>query len=74
MTINPQQNSPGRFVYLHGNGNAPAGDTINVYYAAPSSYFWTHDSLGGGTVDIDYPNQSYGIEFDGMEDWNLIPL
>jgi hypothetical protein len=74
VTINPAQNSPGRFVYLHGNGNALAGDTVNVYYAAPSYYFWTDDGSGGGTVDIDYPDQSYGIEFDGMEDWNLIPL
>jgi hypothetical protein len=74
VRIKPTQNSPGRFVYLHGNGNALAGDTINVYYTAPSYYFWTYDGLGGGTVDIDYPNQSYGLEFDGMEDWNMIPL
>jgi CubicO group peptidase (beta-lactamase class C family) len=74
VTINPQQNSPGRFVYLHGSGNALAGDTVNVYYADPSYYFWTYDGFGGGTVDIDYPGQSYGLEFDGMEDWNLIPL
>jgi CubicO group peptidase (beta-lactamase class C family) len=74
VTIKPVRSSVSRFVYLHGNGNALTGDTINVYYAAPSYYFWTYDGLGGGTVDIDYTNQSYGLEFDGMEDWNLIPL